>query len=80
MKQKRLLLCLLLSIIITFYGLSYLNFRGELTEVAFSVSWSMFALLSVSGNLVGLLFGGKVSPNKKGYSAQAQRQKIRHFG
>ncbi len=79
MKQQRLLLSLLLSIVITFYGVSYLSFQGEFSQVAFSVAWSFFAFLAVSGNLVGLLYGKKTKKRGNRNLANIQRQKMREF-
>lgn len=80
MKRNRIFLCLLLSIAITFFGVSYLNFQGESKEFLFSVAWVVFALIAISGNLIALLYGEKIDKKKIQKQKQLKQQKVRQFG
>lgn len=82
MRRNRLLLCFLLGIAILFYGAPYLNFQGDLKVILFSTVWLLFALIVISGNLIGLLYGKRV--NRTTTTPQQlykqRRQKQRQYG
>ncbi|OIJ10943.1 hypothetical protein BKP35_12710 [Anaerobacillus arseniciselenatis] len=83
MRRKRLFLCLLLGIAIVFYGVPYLNFQGDLKTVIFSITWVLFALAAISGNLIALLYGKRVNrraTTTKQIFKQQKKQKVRQYG
>ncbi|MFS0822417.1 hypothetical protein [Bacillus sp. 1P02SD] len=79
--HNRLLLCLLLCGVLLYYGVPRLAIGAEGLEGIFAISWLVFALIVVSGNLIGLLYNPKISQkvtNPKGASAK-RRQKMRDY-
>lgn len=82
MRRNRLLLCFLLGIAIIFYGVPYLTFQGDTMTVLFSTSWLLFALIAISGNMIGLLYGKRVDRTSgtisKKISTQT-KQKVRQY-
>lgn len=79
--HNRLLLCLLLCSVLLYYGVPRLNVGAEGLEGIFAISWLAFALVVISGNLIGLLYNPK--SNQKMPSPQAanakRRQRIRNY-
>ena len=60
MKKNRYLLCLLISGVLLYYAVPRLSIYSTGAEGVFTFSWLLFALMVISGNLVGLLY----SPNR----------------
>ncbi len=54
--QNRLLLCLLLCGVLLYFGVPRLAIGAGGLEGIFAISWLVFALIVVSGNLIGLLY------------------------
>lgn len=79
--HNRLLLCLLLCGVLLYYGVPRLNIGAQGLEGIFAISWLVFALVVVSGNLIGLLY----NPNstQKVTSPQTasakRRQRVRNY-
>ncbi|MDR4889227.1 hypothetical protein RGU12_17070 [Fredinandcohnia sp. QZ13] len=79
--HNRLLLCLLLCGVLLYYGVPRLSIGAEGLEGIFAISWLVFALIVVSGNLIGLLYNPKTSQkmaNPQGASAK-RRQRMRNY-
>ncbi|THE14752.1 hypothetical protein E1I69_02720 [Bacillus timonensis] len=79
--HNRLLLCLLLCGVLLYYGVPRLSIGAEGLEGIFSISWLVFALIVVSGNLIGLLYNPKSAQkvtNLQGASAK-RRQRMRNY-
>ncbi|MFT4415161.1 hypothetical protein ACLM5H_14965 [Fredinandcohnia humi] len=72
--HNRLLLCLLLCGVLLYYGVPRLTIGAEGLEGIFALSWMLFALIVVSGNLIGLLYGPKLT-KKTTKPAQLRSQK-----
>ena len=64
MRRSRLLLCFLLGIAIAFYAVPYLQFQGDVGQSVFSIAWMLFALTAISGNMIALLYGKKVTKTR----------------
>ncbi|MCC3356438.1 hypothetical protein [Bacillus sp. REN16] len=79
--HNRLLLCLLLCGVMLYYGVPRLAIGASGLEGIFAISWLVFALIVVSGNLIGLLYNPKSA--QKITSPQAasakRRQRMRHY-
>ncbi|WP_099362166.1 hypothetical protein [Fredinandcohnia onubensis] len=79
--HNRLLLCLLLCGVLLYYGVPRLSIGAEGLEGVFALSWLVFALIVVSGNLIGLLYNPKSA--QKTTSPQAvtakRRQRMRNY-
>jgi len=54
--RERLLFCLLFIGIMLYYAIPRLQFTGSMEEVIFSISWLMFALLALGGNIATVLY------------------------
>ncbi|RFB17797.1 hypothetical protein DZB84_08065 [Bacillus sp. HNG] len=79
--HNRLILCLLLCGVLLYYGVPRLAIGAEGLEGIFAISWLVFALIVVSGNLIGLLYNPKIAQkmtNPQGASAK-RRQRMRNY-
>ncbi|MCH1627978.1 hypothetical protein [Fredinandcohnia quinoae] len=77
---NRLLLCLLICGVLLYYGVPQLSIGAEGLEGIFAFAWLVFALIVISGNLIGLLYRPKGS--KKSLSQmtnQRKRLKLRQY-
>lgn len=54
--RERLWFCLLFIGIMLYYAIPRLSFTGSMEEVIFSVSWLLFAVLAVGGNIAAVLY------------------------
>ncbi|MEH7379670.1 hypothetical protein V7138_04245 [Bacillus sp. JJ1533] len=79
--HNRLLLCLLLCGVLLYYGVPRLTIGAEGLEGIFSISWLVFALIVISGNLIGLLYNPKLSQKATNPQevAAKRRPKMRHY-
>ncbi|MFS0865260.1 hypothetical protein [Fredinandcohnia sp. 179-A 10B2 NHS] len=79
--HNRLLLCLLLCGVLLYYGVPRLSIGAEGLEGIFAISWLAFALIVISGNLIGILYRPKV--NRKAVRQTPirtqQRAKVRQY-
>lgn len=57
--KNRLFLCLLICAFLLYYGLPSLSLQAGGLQGLFSVCWLTFALMVISGNLVGILYEPK---------------------
>jgi len=68
MKKNRYLLCLLFSGLLLYYAVPRLSIYSTGAEGVFTLSWLLFAIIVIAGNLTGLLY----TPNK------LKKQQITH--
>jgi hypothetical protein len=79
--HNRLLLCLLLCGVLLYYGVPRLSVGASGLEGIFALSWLVFALIVVSGNLIGLLYNPKTTKKvtKTVTVASNKRQRMRMY-
>lgn len=68
--RNRLLLSLLISGVLLYYALPNLSIKAAGLEGIFAITWLGFAIIVISGNLVGLFY----SPKKKRKNRTAVRK------
>ncbi|WP_338470494.1 hypothetical protein R4Z10_17070 [Niallia sp. XMNu-256] len=61
MNKNRYLICLLVSGILLYYAVPRLTINSPGLEGYFTISWLLFALMVIAGNLTALLY----TPSKK---------------
>ncbi|MDP4155480.1 MAG: hypothetical protein Q8929_07555 [Bacillota bacterium] len=61
MQRNRYILCLLVCAFLLYYAVPRLHVFAQGAEGTFSLSWLIFALFVIAGNLTGILY----HPNKK---------------
>jgi hypothetical protein len=61
MQRNRYILCLLVCAFLLYYSVPRLHVFAQGAEGIFSLSWLIFALFVIAGNLTGILY----HPNKK---------------
>lgn len=78
--NNRLLLCLLICGVLLYYGVPRLSIGADGLEGIFAISWLIFALIAISGNLIGLLYRPKVKKTSTTQSTnQRNRAKLRRY-
>ncbi|MEH7238107.1 hypothetical protein [Bacillus sp. JJ1562] len=79
--HNRLLLCLLLCGVLLYYGVPRLTIGAEGLEGIFAISWLVFALIVVSGNLIGLLYNPKSAQKMTNpqVASSKRRQRMRNY-
>lgn len=79
--HNRLLLCLLLCGVLLYYGVPRLSIGAEGLEGVFALSWLVFALIVVSGNLIGLLYNPKSAQKTTSpqITTAKRRQRMRNY-
>ncbi|MCM3767200.1 hypothetical protein [Neobacillus niacini] len=75
MKKNRYLLCLLLSAFMLYFAVPRLSVSTHGLEGIFAISWLVFALFVIAGNLTGLLY----TPKKQLQKLSSERTKKRSF-
>lgn len=73
--KQRLLLCLLLCGVMLYYAVPRLSLETGGLESIFGGTWLFFALLSVAGNLTGILY----SPKKQKVKRQQEMKRVREY-
>jgi hypothetical protein len=61
MQRNRYILCLLICAFLLYYAVPRLHVFAQGAEGIFSISWLIFALIVIAGNLTAILY----SPNKR---------------
>lgn len=80
LNKNRYIICLLASGILLYYAVPRLSVSSAGMEGYFAIAWLLFALMVISGNLIGLLY----TPNHKkkkqpaGYKGK-KGTKSRHY-
>ncbi|MEH7226441.1 hypothetical protein V7112_21725 [Bacillus sp. JJ1566] len=79
--HNRLLLCLLLCGVLLYYGVPRLTIGAEGLEGIFAISWLVFALIVISGNLIGLLYNPKIAQKMADPQVDSakRRKKMRQY-
>jgi hypothetical protein len=80
MQRNRYILCLLVCAFLLYYALPRLHVFAQGVEGLFSLSWLVFALMVIAGNLTGILYFPKrqKGQNKKRLSRD-YRGKSRYY-
>ena len=73
--RQRLLFCLLFIGILLYYAIPQIRFYGSIEEIIFSISWLVFALLAVGGNIADVLYPKKkvLAENRKKNNQKQKR-------
>lgn len=80
MKRNRYILCLLLCAWMIYFAGPKLQVFQTGVEGIFAITWLLFALVVMAGNLTGLLYSAKPRKYDGGsYSKKRQKRKIRSF-
>ncbi|NRD76103.1 hypothetical protein HPT25_01090 [Bacillus sp. BRMEA1] len=77
MKKNRYLLCLLLCGFMLYYAVPQLSVTAGGVQGAFSITWLVFALMVIAGNLTGLLYSPKKQVRKS--KSQSINKKSRSY-
>lgn len=73
--KQRLFLCLLLCGVLLYYAVPRLSLQAGGAESVFAVSWLLFALFAIAGNVTGILY----SPKKQRVSERKQYKKVHYY-
>ena len=80
MNKNRYVLCLLASGMLLYYAVPRLSVSSTGVEGIFAITWLLFALMVIAGNLTGLLYTPR---NQKGQQISdnqvKKRIKSRHY-
>ena len=80
MNKNRYLLCILLGGVLLYYGVPQLSPFAEGVEGIFSITWLIFALMVMAGNLTALLYTPKKQKSRNRNSMKkVQRKKRIHY-
>lgn len=79
MKRNRYILCLLLCAWMIYYAGPKLQVFQAGIEGTFAITWFLFALMVLAGNLTGLLYSVKPRKYDNSYRKNRQKKKIRSF-
>ncbi|KMY51246.1 hypothetical protein [Peribacillus loiseleuriae] len=75
--KQRLLLCLLLCGVMLYYAVPRLSLATGGLESLFSVTWLLFALFAIAGNLTGILYSPK--KGKKHKQSMKIKKRIHYY-
>lgn len=77
MKKNRYLLCLLLCGLLLYFAVPRLSVTAQGMQGVFAITWLIFALMVIAGNLTALLY----APKRKVQRSQPQKlqRKSRSF-
>lgn len=80
MQRNRYILCLLACAFLLYYAVPRLHVFAQGAEGIFSLSWLIFALIVIAGNLTGILYyPNKKSGRNKKNQAKSFRGKTRYY-
>ncbi len=80
MNKNRYLLCLLASGMLLYYAVPRLSVSSTGVEGVFAITWLLFALMVIAGNLTGLLYTpGKQRKKQSSDNQVKKRMKSRHY-
>ncbi|KAB7667998.1 hypothetical protein [Bacillus sp. B1-b2] len=81
MNKNRYLLCILLGGVLLYYGVPRLSPLADGMEGLFSISWLVFALLVMAGNLTALLYTPKKQKQatSKSTNKVQRRKRIQYY-
>ena len=80
MKKNRYLICLLVSGVLLYYAVPRLSIYSAGVEGYFAITWLLFALIVIAGNLTGLLYTPKKRKQQQfDVSKGRKRVKSRHY-
>jgi hypothetical protein len=80
MNKNRYFICLLVSGVLLYYAVPQLSIYSEGLEGYFSISWLIFALMVIAGNLTGLLYTPKKRKQQQLDVSNSKKQvKSRHY-
>ncbi|WP_096202695.1 hypothetical protein [Bacillus sp. FJAT-45350] len=71
--KQRLVLCLLFTLAMLYLAIPHLPFGADGLAGIFAISWAVFALIVLGGNLSGLLYSKKLV---QGESAEKDRKEL----
>ncbi len=75
MQRNRYILCLLACGLMLYFAVPHLTITAPGPQGVFSVSWLLFALFVIAGNLTGILFGPKEKSQLKKSRRPSQSEK-----
>jgi accessory gene regulator protein AgrB len=80
MNKNRYILCLLVSGMLLYYAVPRLSVFSSGAEGVFAITWLLFALMVIAGNLTGLLYtpGNQKKQQISGNQVK-KRIKSRHY-
>lgn len=81
MQRNRYILCLLACGLMLYFAAGHLSIRASGAQGIFSISWLVFALFVIAGNLTGILYYPKRKSQlrNKRDSSQAGRKSRSYF-
>jgi hypothetical protein len=80
MNKNRYLLCLLASGMLLYYAVPRLSVSSTGAEGVFAITWLVFALVVIAGNLTGLLYTpGKQKKQQPSDNQVKKRIKSRYY-
>ncbi|WP_147532614.1 hypothetical protein [Bacillus marasmi] len=80
MKRNRYILCMLLCGWMIYYAGPKLQVFEAGAEGIFAITWLLFALMVMAGNLTGVLYSSKPQKYDSGsYPKKRQKKKVRSF-
>ena len=80
MNKNRYVLCLLASGMLLYYAVPRLSVSSTGAEGVFAITWLLFALMVIAGNLTGLLYTpGKQKGQQISDKQVKKRIKSRHY-
>lgn len=80
MQRNRYILCLLICGLLLYYAVPQLHILAPGVEGIFSVTWLIFALIVIAGNLTGILYNpNRQAGRKKSKLSRNDRGKSRYY-